>query len=281
MSTTPADAETPSPTSTSPDTVLVDVEGSIGRVTLNAPDRLNALDPQMLDELVQAVARLDSDEDVRVIALAGAGRGFCAGADIGTRDVRGEDLDATLYGLGDLVRALQESDTPVVALVHGVAAGAGVSLALACDYVLASDAASFVLAFARIGLMPDGGATALVAANIGRARALRLALTGEKLDAVTAGEWGLVSEVVPGAEFDTRVQALLTQLAGAAPLAAAATREAINAALSSSRTPSPSRSGASRHCCGPRTSSRACWPSGSAGRRRSPAAEPLSVTARA
>jgi enoyl-CoA hydratase/carnithine racemase len=229
MPETPGEPTTPAtPSTPTTDLVVVAVEGAVGRITLNAPARLNAVDPSMLDELLVGLASLDADEDVRVIALTGAGRGFCAGADIGTGDVQGEDLDATLFGLGDVLRAFLEIDTPVVALVHGVAAGAGVSLALACDYVLASDAASFVLAFARIGLMPDGGATALVAANIGRARALRLALTGEKLDATTAGEWGLVSEVTAAADFDARAEELLAHLAASAPLAAAATREAIN-----------------------------------------------------
>lgn len=216
------------------DTILVSRDGAIGRITLNAPDRLNAVDAPMLTAFGRALADLDADEDIRVIAIAGSGRGFCSGADIRSGNHSGDrkdaDLDSTLFGLGDVVRAMQESDTPAVALVHGVAAGAGLSLALACDYVLASSAASFVLAFARIGLMPDGGATALVAANVGRARAMRMALTGEKVDAATADEWGLVSEVTQAESFDRRAEELLAHLAAGAPLAAAATREAINAA---------------------------------------------------
>ena len=108
------------------------------------------------------------------------------------------------------MRAVLASRTPVVALVGGVAAGIGVPMALACDYVVASDSASFVLAFTRIGLMPDGGATALVAASIGRARAMRLAMTGEKLPAVAAAEWGLVAECVPAASFSARCDELLS-----------------------------------------------------------------------
>ena len=122
------------------------------------------------------------------------------------------------------------SRTPVVALVNGVAAGIGVPMVLACDYVLASDAASFVLAFARIGLMPDGGSTALVAASIGRARAMRLALTGEKLDAVTAADWGLVAECVAAQEFPARGEAVLAAFAGGATLALGETKAAVNAA---------------------------------------------------
>ena len=173
-------------------TVLVETTGVVGRITLNAPERLNAVDPGMCEVVADAVRAFDDDPAVRVIALTGAGRGFCSGAPLSADGA----TQGTLYAGADLVRALLASRTPVVALVNGVAAGIGVPMALACDYVLASDAASFVLAFARIGLMPDGGSTALVAASIGRARAMRLALTGEKLDAVTAAEWGLVAECV-------------------------------------------------------------------------------------
>ncbi len=219
------------------DTVLVTVDGSIGRITLNAPDRLNALDADMLDAVTAAIRELGERAEVRVIALAGTGRGFCAGANLGDGPVdsgsgpSGDDgLDATLVAAGHAIRAIRDCPTPVVALVHGVAAGVGVSLALVTDYVLASEAASFVLAFARIGLMPDGGATALVAAHIGRARALRMALTGEKVDGRTAGEWGLVAEVVAAQDFSARGEALLAQLAASAPRAAYATRRAINEA---------------------------------------------------
>ncbi len=143
----------------------------------------------------------------------------------------GDAVDTgTLDAVGRAIRAIVGSPTPTVALVHGVAAGVGVSLAVACDYVLAGDAASFVLAFARIGLMPDGGATALVAASVGRARALRMAMTGEKVDGRTAEAWGLVSECVPAGELAERSEAVLAQLAGSAPGAAAATSAAINAA---------------------------------------------------
>ncbi len=118
----------------------------------------------------------------------------------------------------------------MVALVHGVAAGIGVPMALACDYVLAADEAPFVLAFSRIGLMPDGGATALVAASVGRARAMRLALTGEKLDGATAAAWGLVAESVPTDRFAERAAELLGSFAAAATVALAETTAAVNAA---------------------------------------------------
>lgn len=211
------------------DRVLVTVDGAIGRLTLAAPARLNAVDAEMLHAVADGVRLLDADASVRVIALTGEGRGFCAGADLGDGPGAADQVDSsTLDAAGAAARALLGSATPTVALVNGVAAGVGVSLALACDYAIASDGASFVLAFARIGLMPDGGATALVAASIGRAKALRMALTGEKVDAATAEQWGLVAECVAAADFAARGETLLGQLAASSPGAAALTKAAIN-----------------------------------------------------
>ncbi len=211
--------------------VLVEVTGGVGRLTLNVPDRLNAVDTAMLDALEAGVASLIADPHVRVLTITGAGRGFCAGANLAV-DVSGSaEVDSgTLYAAGRVSRALVACPKPTVALVNGVAAGVGVSLALGCDYVLATESASFVLAFAKIGLMPDGGATALVAASIGRTRAMRMALTGEKVPALTAAQWGLVSETVPDSEFHARGEAVLDFLAASAPAAVAETKSAINAA---------------------------------------------------
>ena len=190
--------------------VRVEVEGGAGLVVLDAPHRLNAVDPAMCAEVVAAVRRLDDDPAVRVIALSGEGRGFCSGAPLSES---GADMGVLDAG-AEVVRTLLAARTPTVALVHGVAAGIGVPMALACDYVLAADEAPFVLAFARIGLMPDGGATALVTAAVGRARALRLAMTGERLDGRTAADWGLALEAVPEAELDARVDELARRIAG-------------------------------------------------------------------
>ncbi len=207
--------------------ILVEVTGAVGRITLDAPDRLNAVDAAMCAGLASAVRALDADPAVRAIALTGAGRGFCSGAALvpGAAPTGG-----TLHAGGDAVRALLGARTPVVAVVHGVAAGIGVSFALASDYVLAGEAASFMLAFTRIGLMPDGGATALVTASIGRARAMRMALTGEKVPARTAEHWGLIAECVPDEALTGRADALLDDFAGGPGLALARTKAAINAA---------------------------------------------------
>ena len=209
--------------------VVVRVEGAVGHVTLAAPDRLNAVDVPMLEAAAAGVRTLDADPAVRVIVLSGEGRAFCAGADLSVHLDEG-DLDGTLRGVGAVSRAVVESRTPVLALVPGVAAGAGLSMALAADYVLVADDAKLVLAFGALGLMPDGGATALVVANVGRARALRLALTGEKLSGAVAAEWGLVSESVPADEFGSRAEELAAHLAGLAPEGTALTTAAITAA---------------------------------------------------
>lgn len=206
--------------------VGVRVEGAAGLVTLDAPHRLNAVDPQMCAAIVEGVRRLDADPAVRVIVLTGEGRGFCSGAPLSET---GADMGVLDAG-AEVVRTLLAARTPTLALVHGVAAGIGVPMALACDYVLAADEAPFVLAFTKIGLMPDGGSTALVTASIGRARALRLAMTGERLDGRTAADWGLVAESVPREELAARAEALLAELAAGAPLALAETTAAVNAA---------------------------------------------------
>lgn len=211
--------------------VLVTVDGGVGRITLDEPDRLNAVDAPMLEAVAGAVDSLGADPRVRAVVIAGAGRGFCAGANLAVGgDTSPQVGTGTLDAAGRAVRAIVDCPVPTIALVHGVAAGVGVSVALACDYVLASDAASFVLAFARIGLMPDGGATALVAASIGRARAMRMALTGEKVDGATAAEWGLVAECVAADRFEERAGELVGRLAESAPEAARETSAAINAA---------------------------------------------------
>ncbi len=211
--------------------VRVEHDGAIARITLDAPDRLNAVDPPMLRAIVTAVEECDADPDVRVIALSGAGRAFCAGADL-TRSSDGvaQIPVETALGVGAVSRALVAATTPTIALVPGVAAGAGVSMALACDYILAGESSRWVLAFGAIGLMPDAGGTALVAANVGRARALRLALTGEQLRGPVAADWGLVSECVADTDFDARAEAILAHLAAGPPLAWADTSAAINAA---------------------------------------------------
>ena len=219
------------------DAVRVEVTGEgaarIGRITLDAPDRLNAVDAPMLDAITDAVPELVATQGVRLITLTGTGRGFCSGAHLGEAAAGqslGPDIGTdTLAAAGRAITALVGAGVPTVALVNGVAAGVGCSLALACDYVLATESASFMLAFSGIGLMPDGGATALVAASIGRARAVRMAITAEKVPAPTALDWGLIAECCPDADFATRSAELAAALGSAATQAVTASCRAIGA----------------------------------------------------
>lgn len=210
--------------------VAITVEGAVGRITLNAPERLNAVDADMLESISDGVSALGAHPDVRVITLTGTGRGFCSGAHLSAVSSLDDVGATTLDCVGRAIRTLIASRVPVLGLVNGVTAGVGFSLALATHYILATESASFLLGFNKIGLMPDGAATALVAASAGRSRALRLALTGEQISAATALDWGLIAQTCPDEQFGEVARGLEQAFANGAPLALAATTEAINAA---------------------------------------------------
>lgn len=203
--------------------------GAVLEVRLTRPDRLNAVTADGLDDLADLLEEAAEDPDVRVVVLSGEGRAFCSGADLGE-----EDLDdagpgtATVLAANRVVRALREMPQPTIAAVHGPAAGVGVSLALGCDLLVASDTAYFFLVFTNVGLMPDGGATALVPASLGRSRAMQLALVPERVPAETARDWGIVHRVVPAGDLDRAVSELVDRLLAGAPRAYAATKRAIN-----------------------------------------------------
>jgi enoyl-CoA hydratase len=200
------------------------------RLTMNRPARLNAMTAALGDRLAEEVEHAAARDDVRVVLLSGAGNAFSSGAELTGADPH-EDFDVTsLDRANRIVRAIVALPQPCVAAVQGVAAGVGCSTALACDLVVAAESASFLLAFSRIGLMPDGGATATVAASVGRARAMRLALLGEALSAGDAYAAGLVSHLVADADLDVTVAGLLARLAAGPSLALTATKRAVNAA---------------------------------------------------
>ena len=204
-------------------------EAGVLRLTMNRPERLNALTAAMSDRVAAELEGAATRDDVRVVLVAGAGGAFCSGADLSGADAH-QNFDGTsLDRANRIIRAVTGLDKPVVAAVDGVAAGVGCSTALACDLVVASPRASFLLAFARIGLMPDGGATATVAASVGRARAMRMALLGEALGAQEAYDAGLVSHLAAD-DFEGTVEALVARLAAGPPLSYAATKKAVNAA---------------------------------------------------
>jgi len=212
------------------DELLTAVDAGVLRLTLNRPERLNALTDTMSDALATELEAAQGRDDVRTVVLAGAGGAFCAGADVGGQDAHARFDVTALDRANRVTRALVGLDKPVVASVSGVAAGVGCSMVLACDLAVAAESASFLLAFSRIGLMPDGGATATVAASIGRARAMRMALLGERLPARAAYDAGLVSHVVSDDRLDATVDELAGRLAVGPPLSYAATKKAVNAA---------------------------------------------------
>jgi 2-(1,2-epoxy-1,2-dihydrophenyl)acetyl-CoA isomerase len=210
------------------ETIDFKADGPIARITLNRPERLNSFTRAMHDELRDALGGLG---DARVVVLAGAGRGFCAGQDLNDRAVApGEavDLGDTVEGSWNpLVRALAALPQPVIARVNGVAAGAGASLAMACDLVVAARSAKFIQSFAAIGLVPDTGGSWHLTRHLGQARAMGLALTGDPISAEQAAEWGLIWKCVDDAELDAAVDALAEKLAAMPPLGLAAIKQMI------------------------------------------------------
>lgn len=207
----------------SPNGLAREVVDGVLRLELRRPEKLNAVTTGLLEDLATELAAAGGD--IRAVALTGAGRGFCAGADL-----TGPDGGVSLQAANAAVRAVRDAPVPVVALVQGPAAGVGCSLALACDLVLMARSGYLFLAFTRIGLMPDGGATALVAASIGRARALRMALLAERIPAETALEWGLVAGIYEDGDLREQGLALVRDLAEGATAAFALTKQAVNAA---------------------------------------------------
>ena len=199
-------------------------------LTMNRPEVLNAMSPEMSLGVAEEAERAVARDDVRVVVLTGVGDAFSAGADISGENAH-ENFDVRALDLANrIIRSIVNLDKPVVAAVNGVAAGVGCSAALAADIVVAKETAVFMLAFSRIGLMPDGGTTATVAASIGRARAMRMALLAEPLSAQEAYDAGLVTHVAAEDEYDELVAKIVRRLASGPPLGYAATKRAINAA---------------------------------------------------
>ena len=210
--------------------LTVDLTDGLLSVTIDRPDSLNSVTTPVLAGIADAMECAARDQRVRVVRLGGAGRGFSSGASISPDDAAGAVPTEIIDEANRAIRAIVALPRPVVAVVHGPAAGVGVSLALACDLVLASEQAFFLLAFTKIGLMPDGGASALVAAAIGRVRAMRMALLAERISAAEALQYGLLSAVYPAEEFDAEVDAVLTRLRAGPATALAKTKLAVNAA---------------------------------------------------
>jgi 2-(1,2-epoxy-1,2-dihydrophenyl)acetyl-CoA isomerase len=207
----------------------VETADGIATVTLDRPDALNALTIPVKQALIAAFASLAADRAVRAIILTGAGRAFCAGQDLRERlEPDAPSLDVELRDrYNPLVRAIRAAPQPVIAAVNGVAAGAGASIAFACDLRIAADAARFVLAFGQIGLIPDSGATWTLQRLVGASKAAEIALLNETLPAEEAARIGLVTRVVPAADLAAEARALAGRLAALSPGALARTKQAL------------------------------------------------------
>jgi len=218
------------------DTVLVDDHDGWVKITLNRPDRLNSLN---VDLHLALRAALDAARQSRAVLITGAGRGFCAGQDLGERNPDSGDWPPDLGAMlrdyfNPLIRQVSALPVPVVCAVNGVAAGAGASLALACDIVLAARSAKFIQAFSKIGLAPDAGASWLLPARIGQARAMALALTGAPVSAEQAADWGMIWQCHDDAALMPAAEALVSQLAAGPTAAYAATKALVQDAATNS-----------------------------------------------
>lgn len=213
------------------ETIQFSINAAVARLTLNRPERLNSFTKQMHVELRMAIARC-VPEGARVLVITGAGNGFCAGQDLNDRAVApGEaavDLGESVEkNYAPLVKSLRALPMPVVAAVNGVAAGAGCNFALACDLVIATESASFLQPFCKLGLIPDTGGSYFLPRLVGTQRAMGLALLGDKISAKRAAEIGLIWESVPDEQFAARIDALATQLANGPTLGYSRTKQAI------------------------------------------------------
>lgn len=217
--------------------ILVDASDGVTTITLNQPNKLNALSGTLMQELQEALRAAAGDPACRCVLLTGAGRGFSAGADLTDGSIRvvpGQPIDyrhslETRYH--PVIECMRTMHKPVVVAVNGVAAGAGCSIALAGDVVLAARSAKFIQVFVRIGLVPDAGGTWTVPRLIGRARALRWMMTGEDLPAETAAEWGLISEVVDDARLLEEARSLAERLARGPTRAYGAIKQLVDASI--------------------------------------------------
>jgi 2-(1,2-epoxy-1,2-dihydrophenyl)acetyl-CoA isomerase len=221
------------------DTIIASVEDGVAVLTLNRPDTLNSFNDHMHAEVRDFLQTVRSDDGIRCLVITGAGRGFCAGQDLGDRALAGEaeapDLGASVErNYNPLIKSIMNLEMPVVCAVNGVAAGAGANIALACDIVLAAKSASFIESFCKIGLVPDSGGTWNLPRALGLPRARGLALLGDKLPAETAADWGMIWRCVDDDALMTETLNLARHLAKQPTKGLAAIKRLLNRSFANS-----------------------------------------------
>ncbi|GAB1448294.1 MAG: enoyl-CoA hydratase/isomerase family protein [Bacteroidetes bacterium] len=198
------------------ETILFDVNNGIANLTLNRPDVFNAFNEQLSADVLDALKKTAKDKSIRVLVISGAGKAFCSGQDLKSIAGKKRSLSESIHKrYNPMIRAIRNLPIPVIAKLNGVAAGAGCSLALACDMIIASEAASLIEVFVNVGLVLDSGSSYFLPRLVGSARAFELSTLGSKVSAVQAAEWGMVNKVVPADQLDAEVQALAERFAKA------------------------------------------------------------------
>jgi 2-(1,2-epoxy-1,2-dihydrophenyl)acetyl-CoA isomerase len=215
-------------------TVQVQRRGAAATIVLDRPKAMNAVDPQLAEDLLRALTAVAADDEVRAVLLTGSGRAFCSGADLRagfepTPEGHPNVQKALHERFHPIIQTLREMPKPVVAAVNGAAAGIGCSFALACDLVVAAESAYFLLAFVNIGLVADGGSSLLIPERVGFARAAEMAMLGERVGAGKALEWGLINRVTADEELMDEAHALVDRLAAGPTRSYAGTKRQLNA----------------------------------------------------
>lgn len=218
------------------ETILFQVENGVATITLNRPEKLNAFNDQMIDETAVAFKQASRDKEIRCVVLTGNGRAFSSGQDLADVVARGDSFsigEHLRHGYHKLIKQMVQLEKPIIGAINGIAAGAGCGVALATDIRIAADSASFMLAFSKVGLVPDSGTNWFLPRLIGQARAYEMAITADKIPAETALAWGLVNRVVPAAQLMETVTAWAGPLATGPTLAYGLAKRAMNQAWNS------------------------------------------------
>jgi 2-(1,2-epoxy-1,2-dihydrophenyl)acetyl-CoA isomerase len=215
-------------------TILYQTENNICTITLNRPDRFNAFNEEMSKEFMEALKSAERDAEVRVIVITGAGKAFCSGQDL--KDIAGQKRslsDSIERRYNPMIRKVTGIEKPIICRLNGIGAGAGASLALACDMVIATENAALLEAFVNIGLVPDSGSTYFLPRLVGRQRAFEIAALGDKISATEAMQLGLINRVVPEADLDTEVLKYAMRFASGATKAIGMIKRMLNRSFES------------------------------------------------